>query len=152
MFTAILWFVLAVVFLMIEGGTVMLVSVWFAAGSLVAMLAALLSAPFWLQLILFLGVSAGLLALLRPMVRKYLKPKITATNVDAVVGAQGYVTETVDNIAATGQVKLGGMYWTARSETGKPIEAGKLIKVDHIEGVKVFVSPVKTEVKEEIVG
>ena len=143
MFTAILWFVLAVVFLMIEGGTVMLVSVWFAAGSLVAMLAALLSAPFWLQLILFLGVSAGLLALLRPMVRKYLKPKITATNVDAVVGAQGYVTETVDNIAATGQVKLGSMPWTARSTDGTPIEAGTLVRVDRVEGVKAFVTPVR---------
>ena len=143
MFTAILWFVLAVVFLMIEGGTVMLVSVWFAAGSLVAMLAALLSAPFWLQLILFLGVSAGLLALLRPMVRKYLKPKITATNVDAVVGAQGYVTETVDNLAATGQVKLGSMPWTARSTDGSPIEAGTLVRVDRVEGVKAFVTPVR---------
>ena len=143
MFTAILWFVLAVVFLMIEGGTVMLVSVWFAAGSLVAMLAALLSAPFWLQLILFLGVSAGLLALLRPMVRKYLKPKITATNVDAVVGSQGYVTETVDNLAATGQVKLGAMPWTARSTDGSPIEAGTLVRVDRVEGVKAFVTPVR---------
>ena len=143
MFTAILWFVLAVVFLMIEGGTVMLVSVWFAAGSLVAMLAALLSAPFWLQLILFLGVSAGLLALLRPMARKYLKPKITATNVDAVVGAQGYVTETVDNLAATGQVKLGSMPWTARSTDGSPIEAGTLVRVDRVEGVKAFVTPVR---------
>ena len=82
MFTALIWFALAVVFLLIEGNTVMLVSVWFAAGGLVAMLAALLGAPFWLQLILFLGISAGLLALLRPLVRKYLKPKITATNVE----------------------------------------------------------------------
>ena len=143
MFTAILWFVLAVVFLMIEGGTVMLVSVWFAAGSLVAMLAALLGGPLWLQLILFLGVSAGLLALLRPLVRKYVKPKITATNVDAVVGSQGYVTETVDNIAAPGQVGLGAMPCAARSTDGAPIEAGTLVRVDRVEGVKAFVTPVR---------
>ena len=142
MFTALIWFALAVVFLLIEGNTVMLVSVWFAAGGLVAMLAALLGAPFWLQLILFLGISAGLLALLRPLVRKYLKPKITATNVDSVVGSQGYVTETVDNLAATGQVKLGAMPWTARSTDGAPIEVGTLVKVERIEGVKAFVSPV----------
>ena len=142
MFTAILWFVLAVVFLLIEGGTVMLVSVWFAAGSLAAMVAALLSAPFWLQLILFLGISAGLLALLRPLVRKYIRPKITATNVDAVIGTCGYVTEQVDDLAATGQVKLGAMPWTARSTDGRPIEKGTLVRVDRVEGVKVFVSPV----------
>ena len=143
MFTALIWFALAVVFLLIEGNTVMLVSVWFAAGGLVAMLAALLGAPFWLQLILFLGISAGLLALLRPLVRKYLKPKITATNVDSVVGSQGYVTETVDNLAATGQVKLGAMPWTARSTDGTPIETGTLVRVDRVEGVKAFVSPVR---------
>ena len=143
MFTALIWFALAVVFLLIEGNTVMLVSVWFAAGCLVAMLAALLGAPFWLQLILFLGISAGLLALLRPLVRKYLKPKITATNVDSVVGSQGYVTETVDNLAATGQVKLGAMPWTARSTDGTPIETGTLVRVDRVEGVKAFVSPVR---------
>ena len=143
MFTALIWFALAVVFLLIEGNTVMLVSVWFAAGSLTAMLAALLGAPFWLQLILFLGISAGLLALLRPLVRKYLKPKITATNVDSVVGSQGYVTETVDNLAATGQVKLGAMPWTARSTDGAPIEKGTLVRVDRVEGVKAFVSPVR---------
>ena len=141
MFAALLWFVLAVVFLLVEGGTVMLVSVWFAAGSLVAMVAALLSAPFWLQLILFLGVSAGLLALLRPLVQKYIKPKITATNVDSLIGSQGYVTATVDNLAATGQVKLGAMPWTARSTDGAPIEIGTLVRVDRIEGVKVFVTP-----------
>ena len=148
MFTALIWFALAVVFLLIEGNTVMLVSVWFAAGGLVAMLAALLGAPFWLQLILFLGISAGLLALLRPLVRKYLKPKITATNVDSLIGSQGYITETVDNLAATGQVKLGAMPWTARSTDGTPIETGTLVRVDRIEGVRLFVSPaeVKTEV------
>ena len=143
MFTALIWFALAVVFLLIEGNTVMLVSVWFAAGGLVAMLAALLGAPFWLLLILFLGISAGLLALLRPLVRKYLKPKITATNVDSVVGSQGYVTETVDNLAATGQVKLGAMPWTARSTDGTPIETGPLVRVDRVEGVKAFGSPAR---------
>ena len=143
MFTALIWFALAVVFLLIEGNTVMLVSVWFAAGSLTAMLAALLGAPFWLQLILFLGISAGLLALLRPLVRKYLKPKITATNVDSLSGSQGYITETVDNLAATGQVKLGAMPWTARSTDGTPIETGTLVRVDRVEGVKAFVSPVR---------
>jgi len=143
MFISVLWFILAVIFLFVEGSTVMLVSVWFAVGSLVAMLTALLGGPFWLQLILFLGVSAGLLALLRPLVRRYIKPGITATNVDALIGSQGYVTETVDNLAATGQVKLGAMPWTARSTDGSPIETGTLVRVDRIEGVKAFVSPVR---------
>ena len=141
MFTALIWFALAVVFLLIEGNTVMLVSVWFAAGSLTAMLAALLGAPFWLQLILFLGISAGLLALLRPLVRKYLNPKLTKTNADSIIGSIGLVTVAIDNISASGQVKLGGVYWSARSATGDPIAEGSLVQVDRIEGVKVYVTP-----------
>ena len=57
----------------------------------------------------------------------------------------GYVTETVDNMDATGQVKLGGMYWTARSEDGHKIPAGTLVEVTRIEGVKAFVTPVPVE-------
>ena len=49
----------------------------------------------------------------------------------------------ISNIAATGQVKLGAMPWTARSTDGTPIETGTLVRVDRVEGVKAFVSPVR---------
>ena len=142
MFAVFFWLAMVILFLVMEGSTVALVSIWFAAGSLTAMITALLGGPLWLQVTLFLGISAGLLALLRPLVRKYIRPKITATNVDSLIGSRGYVTETVDNLAASGQVKLGAMPWTARSTDGSPIEAGTLVQVDRIEGVKAYVSPV----------
>ena len=142
MFAVFFWLAMVILFLVMEGSTVALVSIWFAAGSLTAMITALLGGPLWLQVILFLGISAELLALLRPLVRKYIRPKITATNVDSLIGSRGYVTETVDNLAASGQVKLGAMPWTARSTDGSPIEAGTLVQVDRIEGVKAYVSPV----------
>ena len=143
MWYALVWLGLLVVFLVAEGTTVALVSVWFAAGSLAAMLAALAGGPLWLQVLLFLAVSVGLLAMLRPFVRKYLRPRMSRTNVDAVVGSQGFVTEAIDNVAATGQVKLGAMPWTARSTSGGPIPAGTKIRVDRVEGVKAFVTPVE---------
>jgi membrane protein implicated in regulation of membrane protease activity len=135
-----------VVFLMVEGATVSLVSSWFAVGSLVALIASLLSAPVWLQVTLFLLVSCAALAMLRPLVRKYITPKVVKTNVDAIVGKQGPVTAPIDNVAATGQIKLGAMEWSARSTSGEPIAVGTLVKVDRIEGVKVFVSPVEVKV------
>ena len=139
---SLLWLVLIVVFLMAEASTVTLISLWFAAGALVAMIASLLGAQFWLQGVLFLVVACFLLACLRPLVRKYIKPRITKTNVDAVIGAKGYVTAAVDNLSATGKVKLNGMEWTARSTSGERIAEGTLVKVDRIEGVKAFVTPV----------
>lgn len=138
--TAILWLVILVVLLFMEAQTVTLVSLWFAAGALAALIAALLDAVWWVQVILFVAVSCISLACLRPVVRKYLRPRLVKTNVDALVGTCGYVLTDVDNLAACGTVKLGAMEWTARSTSGEPIAAGTLVKVDKIEGVKAFVS------------
>ena len=138
---AIVWLALMAAFLMAEASTVSMVSLWFAAGSLIALLTALAGGPGWLQITLFLAVSAGLLLALRPLVKKYVTPKVTATNVDSVVGSTGLVTAAIDNVSAAGQVKLGAMEWTARSTSGQPIPVGTRVRVDKIEGVKVYVSP-----------
>ena len=135
------WLAILIAMLVVEANTITLVSLWFAFGALAALIASLLGAEIWLQAVLFLGVSAVLLACLRPLVRKHLTPRITRTNVDSVVGTQGFVTADIDNVSAAGQVKLGAMYWTARSTSGEPIPEGTLVRVDRIEGVKVFVSP-----------
>ena len=141
--TVFMWLVLMVLFLVAEGMSVAMIATWFAVGSLGAMIVALLGGPLWLQLAAFLVISSALLAALRPLVRRFIKPKVTATNVDAVIGSQCYVTERIDNLAASGQVKLGAMPWTARSTDGTPIETGTLVRVDRVEGVKAFVSPVR---------
>jgi membrane protein implicated in regulation of membrane protease activity len=141
------WLGLMVVFLIVEAACPFhLVSIWFAVGSLVALLLSLLHAPVWLQVLAFLVVSAITLTAVWPLIRKYINPKITKTNVDAVVGSTGLVTVAIDNISAVGQVKLGAMYWTARSTAGERIPEGTLVKVDRIEGVKVFVTPLEVPV------
>ena len=136
-----IWFGLLILFGILEAVTVSVVSIWFMAGSLAAILAALCGASLPVQIVLFLAVSVGLLACLRPLVRKYASPKITATNADRVIGKTAVVTESIDNIAAQGAVKVGGVVWTARSSGGKPIAAGAQVQVDRIEGVKLYVTP-----------
>ena len=138
---AIVWLSLTVLFLIAEAATVTVVSLWFAAGALAALAVSMLGSSVGFQITVFLVVSAAMLALLRPLVRKYLTPKLTRTNVDSVIGSTGRVTVAIDNVAAEGQVKLGAMYWTARSTSGAPLSEGTLVTVDRIEGVKVFVSP-----------
>lgn len=141
---AIIWAALILVFLIVEAACpVHLVSIWFAVGALVAAITAWLGGAVWLQATLFVIVSGALLAALWPLVRKYLNPHHTATNVDSVIGSAGLVTVAIDNVAAAGQVKLGGMEWSARSSSGDPIPEGTMVKVDRIEGVKVYVTPVK---------
>ena len=139
---SIIWFALLLLFLVVEAACpIHLVSIWFAAGSLVAMVVSFFSGPVWLQILLFLVVSGALVVLLWPFTKKFLKPKLTKTNVDAIIGTQGLVTAAIDNTTAQGQVKLGAMEWSARSTSGEPIPVGTRIRVDSVEGVKVFVSP-----------
>ena len=139
----IIWLALMIAFLMVEAQSVTMVSLWFGAGALAALIAALCGAEFWLQAVIFFAVSIALLASLRPLVRKYFTPKITKTNVDSVIGLEGLVTADINNITAQGQVKLSAMEWSARSTSGEIIPAGTLVKVDKIEGVKAFVTPVQ---------
>ena len=141
----IVWLVALLVFLFVEAQSVTMVSLWFAAGALAALIAALCGAELWLQIVLFFVVSIALLAALRPLARKFFTPKITKTNVDSIIGAQGLVTAPIDNIVAQGQVKLNGMEWTARSTSGEIIPIGTQVVVDKVEGVKVFVTPVQVD-------
>ena len=139
---ALIWLGLVILFLIVEAACpIHLVSLWFAAGSLAALAVFYLHGPLWLQITAFLLVSCALLAALWPLTRKFLNPGHTATNVDSVIGSTGLVTAAIDNVTAAGQVKLNGMEWTARSSTGKPIPVGSVVKVEKVEGVKLFVTP-----------
>lgn len=145
---AIIWLVLMVVFLIVEAVcAIHLVSIWFAVGSLAAAIVALLGGEIWLQVTLFLALSCVILALMWPFVRNFLNPGLKKTNLDSIIGSEGLVIADISNISAQGQVKLGGMEWTARSTTGEDIPAGVRVSVDRIEGVKVFVTPVKERVE-----
>ena len=137
---AIFWLIAMVIFIAAEAMTVSLVSIWFAVGALGAIIVALTGGGLTFQVTVFLALAVVLLLSLRGIVRKHFTPRITRTNVDSVIGATGVVVTPVNNIAALGQVQINGVEWSARSTDGTHIGAGALVKVDKIEGVKVFVS------------
>ena len=143
----IVWFVLLVVFIWAEASTVTMVSAWFALGALAAVITGLLGGEIWLQVVVFLVISGVSLALLRPIAKKYFTPKITHTNVDAMTGKVCQVVADIDNSTAVGQVKLGDVEWSARSTDGSPIPAGSQVRIDRVEGVKVYVTPVTVAAK-----
>jgi membrane protein implicated in regulation of membrane protease activity len=136
------WLVAVVLFAVVEASTVSLVSLWFIGGALVALLAAFLGAELWLQIVLFVAVSGGLLACLRPFIKKVLSPRITPTNFDRIIGQKVPVTETIDNLQATGTVKVEGNVWSAKSENGEIIEKDTVVEILEIQGVKVIVKAV----------
>lgn len=142
---AIFWLIAMVIFIAAEAMTVSLVSIWFAAGALGAIIVALTGGGLAFQVTVFLALAVALLLSLRGIVRKHFNPRISKTNVDSVIGATGVVVTPVNNIAALGQVQIAGVEWSARSSDNSHIPAGTLVKVERIEGVKVFVTPVKEQ-------
>ncbi len=139
----VVWLVALVLFCIIEGATTTaLVSIWFAVGAFCALVVSIASESPALQVAVFHVVSAAAFALLRPLARRYFTPKMQATNADRCIGQQAVVTETVDNLAGTGQVSLKGRVWSARGESDAPIPPETCVTVLRIEGVKVIVKPI----------
>lgn len=138
---SIVWVVLMVVFLVVEAATAGLTCIWFAIGSLAALIAALFDAQLWLQIVWFLVISFVTLYFTRPLVKKYVNSRSQPTNADMVIGKEALVTEDIDNVEATGAVSVGGKVWTARSADGGHIKSGAVVSVLRIEGVKLIVEP-----------
>ena len=137
------WLALLLFFAVAEAATIALVSIWFAAGALAALLATIFTNDIWIQILLFVVVSAVTMAVVRPLARKYVLPHRVPTNADRVIGREGVITQAVDNLAPAGGVVVAGMAWTARSDSGENIPEGTVVTVKRIEGVKLFVAPAK---------
>jgi len=134
------WVVLMIVFLIIEGAAPGLVSIWFALGSLAALIAAVLGAQLWVQGLWFVVISLAALIVTRPLAKKYVNTRTQATNADMLIGQECIVTETIDKLRGTGAVSVAGKVWTARTdEPEKIIKEGTVAVVERIEGVKLIV-------------
>ena len=137
----ILWIAAAVVFGLIEAATAQILTLWFCIGSIGAIIAYTLGASLTVQIIVFVAVSLLTLVIARPYLRRFTKTKVQPTNLDMCIGQQALVTERISNLDGTGQAKIRGTIWTARSSDGSVIEPGALVKVLSIEGVKLIVEP-----------
>ena len=134
------WLVALVALVIIEISTMGLTTIWFAAGALVAILAAALGAPLFVQIALFLIVSVLMLVFTRPLAVKFFNNDREKTNVDSVIGKKGIVTGQIDNLQGTGQVTLNGLEWTARSaQEDKVISEGSVVVIRDVQGVKLIV-------------
>lgn len=143
----IVWIAATVGFVVAEAATAALVSIWFVAGSIAALLAANAGKSWLTQLTVFVVVSGVALVITRPLVRRFTAARATPTNADRVLDCVGRVTETVDD--ENGAVKVDGKVWSARSSTGLSIPEGTHVLIDSIEGVKLYVTPVSHDAPRE---
>ena len=134
-----IWLAAFVLFAAVEFVTSMaLISIWFAVGSLAALILSAFDVPLWIQLLVFILVSAILLICTRPIAKKLNKNNID-TNLEINIGKTAKVIEDINNSKATGRVRLKGVDWSAVSETGELIEKDSHVTVTRIEGSKLYV-------------
>ena len=139
---AVFWIAAMIFFIIVEAVTVGLASIWFAIGSVAALICALAGGPVWLQVVWFVAVSALTLFLTRPLVKKYVAGRAVPTNADRNIGRTAVVTEEINNLAATGAVKVDGLDWTARStDDNITIPKDSVVVIWEIRGVKLLVEP-----------
>ena len=139
-----LWIIVAIIFAVLEGFTVSLVTVWFAVGGIAAMIASLLGANIGIQIAIFLAVSILLLIFTRPILVKYLKLGKEKNNLEQIIGKTGLVTSAIEPFNS-GQVKLNGIIWTAVGEDQNCAFAkDEQVKIVKIEGVKLIVTSLET--------
>ncbi len=96
---------------------------------------------FELQL-LFFGIASGVLALtIRPLMLRHLYRRTHrySSNVDALRGAMGVVTEAIDSMTASGRVRIGTEEWRAVEENGGTVEPGQKVTVLSVTGSTIMV-------------
>ena len=136
---AVLWGLIAFGTVITELATEQFVSIWFSAASLVSLFLAIMGAPIWAQLLVFTAVTAILLILTRPIVRK-LRGEAVRTNADMNVGMTAVVTEDIENDRLKGRATVGGVSWKAVSADGSHISAGDSVIIREVDGAKLIVS------------
>ena len=135
------WVGLALVLAAIEVASVAFVFVMLAGGALAGAVAAAFDAPFFLQVIVAVGVAVALLLVVRPIVKARFMVPDGYGEIGAVaqVGRTAVVLQTVTE--HDGRVKLGGETWSARTapDTAACLP-GQEVRVVSIEGATAIVS------------
>ncbi len=136
----IIWTVLFVALCIIEASTANLLTIWFAAGALVTLIATALGVPPVWQFWIFVISSLILLAATRPLVKKKLAVKREKTNADRVIGKTAIVRESITPDKFSGTVVVSGQVWSAVTSDGSTIEEGEEVVIEAIDGVKLVVA------------
>ncbi len=138
-----LWLIFSGIFLIIEIGTVGFLVFWFAIGALIAMVASFFIESVVAQTAIFVVSSTILLFATRPFVNKFAKTEnTTKTNAFSIEGKKGKVIQTIDPIEGTGQIKISGEVWSAKSLDNTTISQDTEVIIERIDGVKAIVKPV----------
>ena len=138
-----IWLGVIVAAIVVESLTVQIVAIWFAVGALGALILSFFPVNVGWQIALFLLLTAVTLLATRPLIMQSIRNKKQRTNADRVLGMTGIVEEEIVNREGRGTVRVEHALWSARTVDGSVVQAGELVQVQAIEGVKLMVLPLK---------
>ena len=138
------WLIAAGIFFIIEMATIGFLVFWLGIGAILAMLTSFITDSILIQSLVFVITSTLLLIFTRPLVDKFIKvPKEIKTNAYSIIGKKGIVISKINNIEGTGQIKIGGEVWSAKSSENEDIPENTEIEIVEIDGVKAVVKEIK---------
>ena len=134
------WLGVFVLSIIIEAATAEVVSIFFAAGSVIALIISFIpGVTWWIELIVFVVISGAALLGLRPLANRFLKREKRSTNVDEMIGKKGVMIKGCDELNY-GEIKVNGVIWTAVNEdSSKPINENEVVEIVAIQGNKLVV-------------
>ena len=139
----IFWLIAAGIFFIIEMATIGFLVFWLGIGALLAMVTSFLTDSILIQVIVFVITSILLLIFTRPLVNKFVKvPKEVKTNAYSIIGKKGIVISAINNIEGSGQIKIDGEVWSAKSANDDDIAKDIEVEIIEIDGVKAVVKKI----------
>lgn len=139
--TWIVWLILAGFFFVLEIATEGFLVFWFGIGAVAAIGTSFLTENIFIQVAVFVIVSIILVLSTRKLTDK-IKPKEVPTNVYTILGKKAVVSQAIDSAKGSGQIKIDGDLWSAKSETEEVIEEGSTVEILNIDGVRAVVKKI----------
>ena len=135
-----IWLGIFVLSVIIEAVEPDLVSIWFAAGALLAIILSIIPGiPFWVEIIVFLVIAFVLIFAIRPLAKKYLYKKEVKSNIEEKIGEKCVVIKAINELSH-GEVKLNGVIWTAVAKNKSEVfEEQAVVTIIGVDGNKLIV-------------
>ena len=138
------WLIAAGIFFVVEIATVGFLVFWLGIGALLAMITSFITDSVMIQTIVFVISSCILIPLTKPLADKFVGKKSVPTNSYSLINKHGIVIQDIDPIHGVGQVKVNGEIWSAKTDDESKILKDTEVEILKIDGVKLIVSPVRT--------
>lgn len=138
-----IWLIIAILFFILEMMGPGFLLFWVGVGALIAMVVSIFVDNIVVQIGVFTVASTVLLFCTRPFVKKFSKNDNTITNAQSIIGKKAVVTKEINSLKGTGQIKVNGEAWSAKSSKEDIIEEGAKVTILNINGVKAIVELAK---------